>query len=232
MYAIVKTGGKQYRVEEGRSLDVELLPAEEGATVELVDVLLIAEDGTVTVGTPTIEGARVLAHVDRHGRAKKIIVFTYKNKVRTRSKTGHRQWFTRLTVEDILRPGEEAKAKPKPARQAKAADEPEAEVPEAAAEAPAEPVAEAPVIEEAPKRRTRAAPEAEKVRSTKAEKSRPAKAEKVRPAKAEKEKPKRAPRGKAEKEKPKRAPRGKAAPAKDEKKTTTRRRFIGRKKKE
>jgi large subunit ribosomal protein L21 len=225
MYAIIKTGGKQYRVEEGRSLDVELLPAEEGATVELVDVLLIAEDGTVTVGAPTIAGARVLAHVDRHGRAKKIIVFTYKNKVRTRSKTGHRQWFTRLTVEDILRPGEEAKAKPKRARPTKAADEPEAEAPEAAAEALAEPVAEAPVIEEAPKRRTRrAAPEAEKAR--------PTKAEKVRPAKAEKEKPKRAPRGKAEKEKPKRALRGKAAPAKDEKKTTTRRRFIGRKKKE
>jgi large subunit ribosomal protein L21 len=225
MYAIVRTGGKQYRVEEGRSLDVELLPAEEGATVELADVLLIAEDGTVTVGAPTIEGARVLAHVDRHGRAKKIIVFTYKNKVRTKSKTGHRQWFTRLTVEDILRPGEEAKAKPKQARRAKAAAEPEAEAPEAAAEALAEPVAEAPVIEEAPKRRTRrATPETEKVR--------PAKAEKVRPAKAEKEKPKRAPRGKAEKEKPERAPRGKAAPAKDEKKTTTRRRFIGRKKKE
>jgi large subunit ribosomal protein L21 len=228
MYAIIRTGGKQYRVEEGRSLEVELLPVEEGATVELADVLLIAEDGTVTVGAPTIEGARVLAHVDGHGRAKKIIVFTYKNKVRTRSKTGHRQWFTRLTVEDILRPGEQAKAKPKRARPAKAAAEPEAEAPEVVAEALAEPVAEAPVIEEAPKRRTRpAAPEAEKVRPAKAEKSRPAKAEKVRPAKAEKSRP-----AKAEKEKPKRAARGKAAPAKDEKKTTTRRRFIGRKKKE
>jgi len=219
MYAIVRTGGKQYRVEEGRSLEVERLPAEEGATIELGDVLLIAEDGTVTVGAPTIAGARVLAHVDGHGRGKKIIIFTYKNKVRTRSKTGHRQWFTRLTVEDILRPGEEAKAKPKRARRAKAAAEAEAEAPEAEAPALAEPVAEAPAVEETPlrqaqgrlRRTRRAAPKAEKVR--------PAKAEKTRPAKAEKEKPKR-------------APRGKAAPAKDEKKTTTRRRLIRRKKKE
>ena len=217
MYAIVRTGGKQYRVEEGRSVVVERLPAEEGATVELAEVLLIAEDGTVTVGAPTIEGARVLAHVDGHGRSKKIIVFTYKNKVRTRSKTGHRQWFTRLTVEEILKPGEEAKAKPKRARRAKAADEPEAEVPEAAAEALAEPLAEAPAVEEAPlrqaqgrlRRTRRAAPKAEKVRPAKAEKSRPAK---------------------AEKEKPKRAPRGKAAPAKDEKKKPARRRILRRKK--
>jgi large subunit ribosomal protein L21 len=217
MYAIVRTGGKQYRVEEGRSLEVERLPAEEGATIELGDVLLIAEDGTVTVGAPTIAGARVLAHVDGHGRGKKIIIFTYKSKVRTRSKTGHRQWFTRLTVEEILRPGEEAKAKPKRARRAKAAEEPEAEAAEAEAEALAEPVAEAPAVQEAPKRRTRrAAPKAEKA---------PAKAEKA-PAKAEK-----APT-KAEKEKPKRAPRGKAAPAKDEKKKTPRRRLIGRKNKE
>ena len=216
MYAIVRTGGKQYRVEEGRSIVVERLPAEEGATVELADVLLIAEDGTVTVGAPKIEGARVLAHVDGHGRGKKIIIFTYKNKVRTRSKTGHRQWFTRLTVEDILQPGEEAKAKPKRARRAKAAEEPEAEVAESEAEALADPVAEAPAVEEAPKRRRirqaqgrprRAAPKAEKA---------PAKAEKA-PAKAEKEKPKR-------------APRGKAAPAKDEKKRPARRRILRRKK--
>ncbi len=202
MYAIVRTGGKQYRVEAGRSVVVERLPAEEGETVELGDVLLIAEDGSVTIGAPTIEGARVLAHVDGHGRGKKIIVFTYKNKVRTRSKTGHRQAFTRLTVQEILRPGDEAKAKPKRARRTKAAEEPEAEAPEAEADAIAEPVAEAPAIEETPKRRTR--------RAAPKPKAKPA------PAKAEK---------------PKRAPRAKAAPAKAEKKPA-RRRIRRRKKEE
>ena len=105
MYAIVRTGGKQYRVEEGRSLDVELLPAKEGASVELDNVLLIADNGKVTVGTPIIEGARVMADVELHGRQKKIVVFKYKSKVRTRKKTGHRQHFTRLAVTEILRPG-------------------------------------------------------------------------------------------------------------------------------
>ncbi|OGO53085.1 MAG: 50S ribosomal protein L21 [Chloroflexi bacterium RBG_16_68_14] len=160
-YAIVRTGGKQYRVEEGRSVVVERLPAEEGATVELLDVLLIADDGQVTVGTPIIEGARVLAQVEANGRAKKIIVFKYKSKVRTRKKTGHRQAFTRLTVTEILRPGQESKTieKPKRRRARKKAEAPaEAPAAEAAVEA-AEAVAEAP----APKRRPRrvAAPEAE-----------------------------------------------------------------------
>ena len=114
MYAIVRTGGKQYRVEEGRSFDVELLPAKEGASVELDNVLLIADDGKVTVGTPIIEGARVIADVESHGRQKKIVVFKFKSKVRTRKKTGHRQHFTRLAVTEILLPGQESKAvKPK-----------------------------------------------------------------------------------------------------------------------
>jgi len=213
MYAIVRTGGKQYRVEEGRSLDVDRLPAEEGTTVELGDVLLIAEDGSATIGKPTIEGARVLAHVDAHGRTKKIIVFNYKNKVRTRRKHGHRQNFTRLTVEEILLPGQEAKAKPKRARRAKAAEEPEeiatpaAEAPGTEAEAIAEPVTEAPVVEEAPKPRRRAAPKA---------------AKKAPPAKAEK--PKKALRQAQDK-----APRGKAEAKKDEKKPA-RRRILRRKK--
>ena len=110
MYAIVKTGGKQYRVEAGRTLEVERLAAGEGETVELGDVLMIADNGDVTIGTPIIDGARVMAHVEGHGRAPKIVVFKYKSKVRSRKKSGHRQGFTRLTVEEILRPGEEAKA--------------------------------------------------------------------------------------------------------------------------
>ncbi len=143
MYAIVRTGGKQYRVEEGRAITVERLPAEEGSTVELGEVLLIADNGEVTVGTPLIEGARVLAQVEAHGRAKKIIVFKYRAKVRTRKKTGHRQHFSRLAVSEILRPGQQPKAEAKPKRRTR----------RKAAEAPAEaPAAEAAA---APKRRTR-----------------------------------------------------------------------------
>ncbi len=137
MYAIVRTGGKQYRVEEGRSFDVELLPAKEGASVELDHVLLIADNGNVTVGTPIIEGARVIADVESHGRQKKIVVFKFKAKVRTRKKTGHRQHFTRLAVTEILQPGQESKAA-KPKRKtrkstAKAAAPADAGVAEAAA---------------------------------------------------------------------------------------------------
>ena len=162
MYAIVRTGGKQYRVEEGRSVQVERLPGEEGSRLELSDVLLIADDGDVTVGTPVIEGARVLAQVEVQGRDKKIIVFKYKSKVRTRKKTGHRQSFTRLTIEEILRPGQEPKKieKPKrsPAPKAAESEDPsgEAEAPAAEPEAPA---AE-PKAKSAPKRRpARKAPE-------------------------------------------------------------------------
>ncbi len=194
MYAIVRTGGKQYRVEEGRAITVERLPAEEGATVELDDVLLIADDGQVTVGTPTIEGARVLAQVEAHGRAKKIIVFKYKAKVRTRKKTGHRQSFTQLAVREILRPGQEPKEaeKPKRRRRRKAVEKaPEAVAPavEAVEEAPAR---KAP----APKRRTRRA------LAGKAEAEAPAPKRRTR----------RAPTGKAEAEAPasKRAPRRRA----------------------
>ena len=152
MYAIVRSGGKQHRVEEGRSFTVELLPAQEGAQVELNDVLLIADDGQVTIGTPTIEGARVLTQVEAHGRAKKIIVFKYKSKVRTRKKTGHRQHFTRLTVQEILRPGQEPKAaaKPKRRRRKKTEEAPE-EIIKAAVEST---TVEAPEVP-GPKRRTR-----------------------------------------------------------------------------
>jgi large subunit ribosomal protein L21 len=156
MYAIVRTGGKQYRVEEGRTVTVEKLPAEEGSQVELDHVLMIAEDGDVTIGTPTIDGARVVANVEGHGRHKKIIVFKYKSKVRTRKKTGHRQYFTRLTVQEILRPGQTSKIK-KPAARRRAKADDEATEP-ALAEAVETPVAEAPAVEtpvEAPKRRTR-----------------------------------------------------------------------------
>ena len=154
MYAIVRTGGKQYRVEEGRSLDVELLPEKEGASIELDNVLMIADDGDVTVGTPIIEGARVMVDVESHGREKKIVVFKYKSKVRTRKKTGHRQHFTRLAVTEILKPGEKPKAKKAaPKRKAsKSTAKAEAEEVAEASVATDEAVAEASAPEAKPKR--------------------------------------------------------------------------------
>ena len=80
---------------------------DEGSTVELDRVLLIADDDKVTVGQPVIDGAKVLATAQRNGRGEKIIVFKYKPKVRYRRKTGHRQLFTRLVIDKILPPGAE-----------------------------------------------------------------------------------------------------------------------------
>jgi large subunit ribosomal protein L21 len=128
--------------------------------VELDDVLLIADDGNVEVGSPTIDGARVLATIEEQGRDKKILVFKYKAKVRTRKKTGHRQRFTRLAVEQIVRPGQKAKA---PARRKAAEDEPEAQ-PEA--EAPEAATAEAPPAE-SPARKTAAKKTARKTAAKK-----------------------------------------------------------------
>lgn len=102
MYAIIRSGGKQYRVETGATITVERLDAEAGASVELSDVLMIADGDSVTVGSPVIEGAKVMADVVEHGKAKKIIVFKYKPKIRYRKKTGHRQQFTKLNVTSIV----------------------------------------------------------------------------------------------------------------------------------
>ncbi|HZR98955.1 MAG TPA: 50S ribosomal protein L21 [Chloroflexota bacterium] len=103
MYAVVESGGKQYKVEPGASLQVERLPAEVGATVELGRVLLVGDGDAVEVGRPTVAGARVMAEVVAHEKADKIIVFRYKRKVRYRRKTGHRQPLTRVLVKEIAR---------------------------------------------------------------------------------------------------------------------------------
>ena len=83
---------------------MERLDVAEGNTVELDKVLLIAEDDKVTVGTPTVEGAKVMATSQGEGKGKKIIVFKYKPKVRYRKKTGHRQFYTRLAIDQIIEP--------------------------------------------------------------------------------------------------------------------------------
>jgi large subunit ribosomal protein L21 len=122
IYAIVRSGGKQYRVEPEQLLDVDSLPAEVGSTVEITDVLLIAGNGDVKVGRPVLEGARVIAEVVEQGRGPKIIVFKYKAKTRYRRRRGHRQGYTRLVVRQILTAEgtPEAEEKPKRRRPSKA----------------------------------------------------------------------------------------------------------------
>ena len=99
MYAIIETGGKQYRVAEGDVIQVERLPVEEGKKVKIDRVLMVADSGDVKVGTPTVEGSEVTAIVQSHGRGKKIIV--YKHKKNYHKKQGHRQEFTRLQIDKI-----------------------------------------------------------------------------------------------------------------------------------
>lgn len=101
MYAILETGGKQYKVQEGDVLFIEKLAAEEGETVNFDKVLFVGKDDGVVVGTPTIAGASVSAKVVAHGKAKKIIVFKYRAKKNSRTKQGHRQPYTKVQIEAI-----------------------------------------------------------------------------------------------------------------------------------
>lgn len=102
MYAIIATGGKQYKVEEGQTLDVELLHAEAGETIEIDSVLMLNKDGEIVTGKPYVEGAKVSLKVVENGKAPKIVVFKYKPKKNYRRKKGHRQPYTRVTVESIV----------------------------------------------------------------------------------------------------------------------------------
>ncbi|WP_243386178.1 50S ribosomal protein L21 [Bacillus kexueae] len=100
MYAIIETGGKQIKVEEGQAIYVEKLNAQEGETVTFDKVLFVGGDD-VKVGSPTVAGATVTAKVEKQGRAKKIIVFKYKAKKNQRKKQGHRQPYTKVVIEKI-----------------------------------------------------------------------------------------------------------------------------------
>jgi large subunit ribosomal protein L21 len=120
IYAIIETGGKQYKVNPGQTIDVERLTVAEGGTVELDRVLLIADGERLVVGTPTVAGAKVVATAKGEGKGEKVIVFRYKSKVRYRKKTGHRQLYTRLVIDKIVEPGAAVvEAKPKKARRKK-----------------------------------------------------------------------------------------------------------------
>ena len=101
VYAVIETGGKQYKVIEGQTIEVEKLPQEVGETVELDRVLLVVDDDKVVAGTPTVDGAMVSATVVLQARRRKVIVFKYKARERYRRKKGHRQAFTRLRIGEI-----------------------------------------------------------------------------------------------------------------------------------
>ena len=102
MYAIIESGGRQYRAEEGHTFSVEKLPYEVGDKVELSNVLLIAVGDSVHVGQPTVDGAAVKATVVEQYRGKKILVWKYRAKLRYRRRRGHRQDYTRLRIDEIV----------------------------------------------------------------------------------------------------------------------------------
>jgi large subunit ribosomal protein L21 len=121
-YAIVATGGKQFRVRTNQVINVELLQVEKGKDIELSPVLMIADGEEVIIGTPVIEGAKVIATCIEQGKSRKIIVFRYKSKVRERRKTGHRQPYTRLLIKEIIKPGSKVTKKTAKAKAASGGD--------------------------------------------------------------------------------------------------------------
>ncbi len=100
-YAVIETGGKQYRVSEGDTITVERLGGDAGSEVTIDRVLMVGGNGSTKIGTPVVDGASVTATIDEHKRGEKIVVYKYKAKKRYRRKTGHRQELTRLTITGI-----------------------------------------------------------------------------------------------------------------------------------
>ncbi len=101
MYAIIRTGGKQFRAEPGRTIQIPSLDVDEGKKVTFDDVLLVGAEDGVKVGTPSVKGAKVKGEVLRHGKGKKIVVFKWKRRKDYRRKQGHRQKFTEVRIDEI-----------------------------------------------------------------------------------------------------------------------------------
>ncbi len=134
-YAVVESGGKQYVARSGETIDVDRLSLKEGDKVTFENVLLIAGDGSAQVGSPHIEGAKVLGHVVEEFKGPKVIVFKYKPKIRYRKRQGHRQWYTRVAIDDVVGPGQAKTA----TKKAEAQERPQAAKSEASAKAQEEP---------------------------------------------------------------------------------------------
>jgi large subunit ribosomal protein L21 len=101
LYAVIRTGGKQYLVNEGLTLEVEKLDIEDGKNFDITDVLLVVKDGKASIGTPLVAGAKVVAKVVEQTKADKQIIFKYKAKKNYRVKTGHRQKLTKIEITKI-----------------------------------------------------------------------------------------------------------------------------------
>jgi large subunit ribosomal protein L21 len=101
-YAIVESGGKQYKAVEGQSIDVDRLPLQPGDELDLVNVLLVVDEKKITVGTPTVKGVKISGTVVEHVLGPKIVVFKYSPRKRIRVKRGHRQQYTRLMIDGIV----------------------------------------------------------------------------------------------------------------------------------
>ncbi len=101
MYAIVRTGGKQYQISKGDQLRIEKIDGEVGKTIELNDILMVVDDENTSVGTPLVENAKVEATIIEQGRAKKVIVFKKKRRKGYRLKQGHRQSYTAISINEI-----------------------------------------------------------------------------------------------------------------------------------
>jgi large subunit ribosomal protein L21 len=110
MYAVVTTGGKQYRVEAGSELTIERLAADAGTSVTFDRVLMVGDGETVTIGTPVVDGASVSATVLGEALGPKLVIFKFKQKVKYRRKTGHRQHMTRVRIDEISAAGKTSKA--------------------------------------------------------------------------------------------------------------------------
>jgi large subunit ribosomal protein L21 len=102
MYAVIKTGGKQYRVSSGEQLRIELLPAEVGAAVSFDEVLMVGEGDQVRVGAPLVSGAKVQATVVSHGRGEKVKIFKLRRRKHYQKSQGHRQSYTEVRIDDIV----------------------------------------------------------------------------------------------------------------------------------
>ncbi len=101
MYAVIKSGGKQYRVQEGQTLKLEKIEVPTGESIDFNEVLLVGSDDDVTVGAPLVEGAKVSAEVVSHGRGDKVTIIKFRRRKHSMKRQGHRQWFTEVKITGI-----------------------------------------------------------------------------------------------------------------------------------